>query len=78
MRSVILNGGLRVRKVILRINLRRETSRKELSIGTNAVKELFDFGEVSSGDVEMNVVAADGRRKRRLYNELCKRKIHRR
>ncbi len=67
---VILNGGLGVRKVILRINLRRETSRKELSIRANAIKELFDFGEVSNGDIEMNVIAAESRRKRDILRDL--------
>ena len=70
MNVVILNDGIGVRKVIFRINLRHEARRKELSIGTNAVKELFDVGEVSSGDVEMNVIAAESSRKRDILRGL--------
>lgn len=67
---VILNDGLGVRKVILRINLRREARRKELSIRANAVKEFFNFGEVSSGDIEMNIIATESRRKRDILRGL--------
>lgn len=62
--SVAMNDSLGVRKVILRINLMREASGKELSIRAAAIKKFIDVREMGSGDVEMNVVAADGRRKR--------------
>ncbi len=54
MRRVILNDCLGVRKVILRVNLRQEASRMKQSIGTNAVNELIDVGEVVGLNVEEN------------------------
>ena len=67
---VILNNGLGVRKVILRVNLRQEASRMKLSIGTSAEQELFDVEETGSGNIEMNVVAAESRRKRDILRDL--------
>lgn len=69
-RRVVLNGGLGVRKVNLRINLMREGSRMEQSIRADAVKELIDVVEVSSRDIEKNVVAAESRRKCDILRDL--------